>query len=86
MLTPWYSSQFLGLVIIHGADWCFDGGNDHFRLGYVYRQHWSDPCLIGEIYKEKGEALDLHPVCEHEVAVLQKRYPDYPYEYWMDGE
>jgi hypothetical protein len=29
---------------------------------------------------------DLHTICEQEVVALQERYPDYRYEYWMDGE
>ena len=85
-LTPWYIFPFPGPVIIYGEEWCYDGGEDHYRLGYVYRQHWSDPRLKGRIYKEKGGAPDLHHTCEEEVAALQKRYPDYPYEFWMEGE
>jgi len=85
-LTPWYSLSLPRPVIIYGQDWCYDGGNDYYRLGYVYREHWSDPRLIGRIYKTKGEAPDLYRMCEEKVVALQKRYPDYPYEYWMDGE
>jgi hypothetical protein len=85
-LTPWYILSLPGPVIIYGQDWCYDGGDDYYRLGYVYREHWSDPRLTGRIYKTKGEAPDLHGMCEEEVVALQKRYPDYPYEYWMNGE
>jgi hypothetical protein len=85
-LTPWYALSLPGPVIIYGQEWCYDGGEDYYRLGYVYREHWSDPRLIGQIYKTKGEVPDLHGMCEEEVVALQKRYPDYPYEYWMDGE
>jgi cytochrome bd-type quinol oxidase subunit 2 len=85
-LTPWYILSLPGPVIIYGQDWCYDGGDDYYRLGYVYREHWSDPRLTGRIYKTKGEVPDLPRMCEEEMIALQKRYPDYPYEYWMNGE
>jgi hypothetical protein len=85
-LTPRYALSIPGPVIIFGQDWCYDGGENYYRLGYVYRQHWSDPRLIGKIYKTRGELPDLQPMCEKEVAIIQKRHPDYPYEYWVDGE
>jgi hypothetical protein len=85
-LTPWYVLSLPGPVIIYGQDWCYAGGDDYYRLGYVYREHWSDPRLIGRIYKTKGKAPDLYRMCEEEVIASQKRYPDYPYEYWMEGE
>jgi hypothetical protein len=85
-LTPRHALWLPGPVIIYGQDWCYDGGNSYYRLGYVDREHWSDPRLIGRIYKTKGDVPDLHGMCEEEVAAIQKRYPNYPYEYWADDE
>jgi hypothetical protein len=85
-LTPWYVLSLPGPVIIYGQDWCYEGGDDYYRLGYVYREHWSSPYLTGRIYKTKGKAPDLPRMCEEEVVALQKRYPDSRYEYWMEGE
>jgi len=82
-LTPWYILSLPGPVIIYGQDWCYDGGDDYYRLGYVYREHWSDPRLTGRIYKTKGEAPDLHGICEEEIAALRKRYPQH---FLMDDE
>ena len=73
---------WIGLCIIYGQDWCYDGGEDYYRLGYVYREHWSDPPTIGRIYKTKGEAPDLHDMCEEEIAALRNRYPYLFYEYY----
>jgi hypothetical protein len=67
-LTPWYVLSLPGPVIIYGQDWCYDGGDDYYRLGYVYREHWSDPRLIGRIYRTKGDVPDLHGMCEEEVT------------------
>jgi len=85
-LTPRYALSLPGPVIIYGQTWCYDGGGDYYRLGYVYREHWSDPRLVGRIYATKGKVPDLDGMCEEQVISLQERYPDYPYEYWTDGE
>jgi hypothetical protein len=85
-LTPWYALSLPGPVIIYGQDWCYDGGDDYYRLGYVYREHWSDPPTIGRIYKTKGEVPDLHGICEGEIVALRNRYPYLFYEYWGIGE
>jgi len=85
-LTPRYLLSIPAPVIIYGQDWCYNGGKDYYRLGYVDRQHWSDPRLIGQIYITKGELPDLPPMCQAEVTVIQNRYPDYPYEYMVDGK
>jgi hypothetical protein len=85
-LIPWYVLSLPRPVIIYGQEWCYDGGDDYYRLGYVYREHWSDPRLTGQIYRTKGEVSHLDRMCEEEVIALQTRYPSYPYEYWMDGE
>jgi hypothetical protein len=81
-LVPRYVLSLPGPVIIYGQDWCYDGGEDYYRLGYVYREHWSDPPTIGRIYKTKGEAPALHDMCEKEIAALRNRYPYLFYEYY----
>jgi hypothetical protein len=74
-LIPWYIFSLPGPVIIYGQDWCYDGGQDYYRLGYVDREHWSDPLLSGQIYKTQGEAPDLPGICDEEIAALEERYP-----------
>jgi hypothetical protein len=76
-LIPSYILSLPGPVIIYGQDWCYAGGEDYYRLGYVYREHWSDPLLTGQIYKTKGEAPDLPGICDEEIAALEKRYPSF---------
>jgi len=85
-LTPWYALSLPGPVIIYGQAWCYDSGDDYYRLGYVYSEHWSDPRLSGRVYKAKGEVPDLQPLCKEEIAAIQERYPDYPYSYWTGEE
>ncbi len=76
-LTPWDVLSLPGPVIIYGEDWCYDGGADYYRLGYVDREHWSSPNFTGHLYKAKGQAPELHPFCSVEIAGLQKRF-QYP--------
>jgi len=85
-LTPFYIFSLPKPMIFYGQDWCYQGGRDYYRLGYVDREHWSDPRLIGRIYKVRGEAPDLPRMCEKEIAVIQKRNPGYPYSYWKESE
>jgi hypothetical protein len=84
-LRPWYAPLLPGPVIIFGQDWCYDGGENYYRLGYIDRQHWSDPRLIGRIHKTAGVLPDLGPICAQEAAALAARDPTYPsYTYWKE--
>lgn len=85
-LTPRYIFSLAEPVIIYGQAWCYDGGADYYRLGYVYREHWSDPRLSGNLYKMAGNVPDLQPLCWEEVATIQEQNPLYPYEYWIKNE
>ena len=73
-------------MIIAGQDWCYESGEDYYRLGYLDRDHWSDPRLIGRIYKIVGEAPDATPMCMQEFTAIQNGEPGYPYTYLMESE
>lgn len=86
-LTPWYSLTLPGPVTLYyGQDWCYNGGADYYRLGYVTREHWSDPRLIGKTYQASGTMPELGGMCEAEIAAFIARYPDSMYQYWAQGE
>lgn len=72
-LIPWYAISLPNPLIIYAQDWCYDGGDDHYRLGYVNRDHWSDPNLYGRIYKSNGKIPDLPSLCAEEIAALKNR-------------
>jgi hypothetical protein len=72
-LVPRYLLSLPGPVVIYGQDWCYDGGGDYYRLGYVDREHWSAPDRYGQIYYTKGEAPDLPGICAEELAALEER-------------
>jgi hypothetical protein len=85
-LSPWYVISLPKPMIMHGQDWCYEGGEDFYRLGYIYREHWSNPNLIGRIYKSVGEAPGDANICKEEFAAIQNSQPDYPFSYTMESE
>ena len=85
-LIPRYALSLPEPVIIYGQGWCYEGGDNFYRLGYIYRDHWSSPILTGRIYKTEGPASDTSHLCDTEMAALRKHYSDYPWDYTMEGE
>lgn len=85
-LVPRYILALPEPVVISGQQWCYDGGADYFRLGYVYRENWSDPRLSGKLSGTVGNVSELQPLCLKEVATIQAQNPQYPYEYWIENE
>jgi hypothetical protein len=80
-LTPWYLLAIPVPVIINGADWCYDGGDGYYRLGYINRENWSAPQITGRLFKSQGDITNLPPLCEREIAELKKLDPGF----WMGG-
>ena len=72
-VKPWYATSLPGPFIIYGQDWCYEAGEDYYRLGYVYREHWSSPELIRRTYKTAGESPDPEGICAEEIAGLIRR-------------
>ena len=77
-LTPQYILSLPEPVILFGQDYCYDGGGGEYRLGYVDREHWSDPRLFGRIHSSTNEeAPHLPPLCGEEISALIARAPKY---------
>jgi hypothetical protein len=85
-LVPWDMLSIPEPVIIYGQGWCYQGGGDTYRLGYIYRDVWFSPMLTGRIYKTQGQAADASRLCDAEIAALRINYPDYPWDYAMNEE
>lgn len=64
-------------VIIFGQRWCYEAGAEFYRLGYVDRQHWSDPNLFGHLYRSKGDTSGHQTLCAAEIAALRSQHPDF---------
>jgi hypothetical protein len=74
-LAFWHTLSLPGPVILYGQDWCYDGGDGYYRLGYVDHEHWSSPYLNGQVYQAGGQAPDLPGICSQEIATLEQRFP-----------
>ncbi len=85
-LTPWYIISLPKPMIIYGQDWCYQGGSNYYRIGYIDREHWSNPNLIGRVYKSVGEVPASQSMCMDEFTAIQISHPDYPYTYWMESQ
>jgi hypothetical protein len=71
-LTPWYLLYTPNPLIIPGQDWCYQGGADYYRFGYVYRRVFSVPASV-KIHSSVGEASDANWECQNEA----NKYPGY---------
>ena len=73
-LTPWTLLTIPEPLILYGQAWCYDSGPGYYRLGYVNRDHWSDPRVDSRLARSAGPPTGLPPVCESQIAELKSRY------------
>jgi hypothetical protein len=76
-LTPRHLRSLSEPMIIFGQDWCYEGEGDQYQFGYVYREHWSNPNLVGYAYGASNEEPNIPLLCEAEIAGLRARDPEY---------
>lgn len=76
-LTPGYILSLPGPVIIYGQDWCYQGGKDYYRLGYLDREHWSSPILFGRVYSAKGHSPLKMDICQPAIDTYRTQHPDW---------
>jgi hypothetical protein len=60
-------------LMIPGQTWCYEGGSDFYRLGYVYRQYFSTPALV-VIHASSGQPPNQGWPCDKAAA----KYPAPP--------
>lgn len=72
-LTPAYLLFLPTPFIIPGQDWCYQGGANFYRLGYVTRDFFSAPASV-RVFAAFGQSPDPSWPCEDEAA----RYPAPP--------
>lgn len=76
-LTPWYILSLSEPVIIYGEEWCYQGGEDYYRLGYLDREHWSSPILFGHVYSTEGHSGQKVDVCQQAIDAFQTQHSDW---------
>ena len=72
-LTPSYMLYLPTPFIIPHQDWCYQGGRDYYRLGYVYRDYFSTPASV-KVFAADGQPPDPSWSCDSETA----KYPAPP--------
>jgi hypothetical protein len=57
-------------MIMPDEEWCYQGGSNFYRLGAIYREHWSSPYLSIKIYATAGDVPEGSWVCDEKLADL----------------
>ena len=73
MLTPRYLLRVPQPVELRGETWCYQGGDDFYRLGAFSREFFSMPVRL-QVYTVVGEP-DSAWACEEQLAAMKERYP-----------
>jgi hypothetical protein len=77
-LVSWSMPGLPEPAIIYGQGWCYKARDDYYTLGYVYHKDWSDPNLVGRVYKSVGDDPAPQDVCNTKIEVLRlQRYVPY---------
>jgi hypothetical protein len=72
-LTPWYLWRIPEPVMVPGLSWCYEGGADTYRLGYVYRPRFGAPVSV-RIHAAIGTPPNLVWSCDDDVARFNVQY------------
>jgi hypothetical protein len=73
VLTPWYLCRIPEPVMMRGLSWCYEGGADTYRLGYVYRPRFGAPVSV-RIHAAMGTPPNLGWSCDDEAAQFNVQY------------
>ncbi|HMS01244.1 MAG TPA: hypothetical protein PKE62_18520 [Anaerolineales bacterium] len=77
-LISWRTPQLPEPLLIYKQGWCYQARDDYYTLGYIYQTNWSDPNLVGVVYKTTGDDPAPGEVCNAEIEVLRlQRYVPY---------
>lgn len=65
-------------MIIPRQGWCYQGSSSYYRLGAVYREHWSSPYFSVRVYASAGDIPETSWVCDEKLieAKSQSAYLD----------
>jgi hypothetical protein len=65
------------LIMLKGENWCYQGGNNYYRLSSVFRESFSSP-LSYRVYASAGAPPPEPSTCEKRLADLKARYDPQP--------
>lgn len=61
-------------IIVQGQGWCYESGPDHYRLGTVFREHWSSPIFSVRVYASAGDVRATDGACDETLAEVRSQY------------
>lgn len=61
-------------MVVPGQDWCYQGGSNYYRLGLVYREHWSSPYFSVRVYASAGDVPIGGWECDQRLAEVKAKY------------
>ena len=65
------------LIMLRGESWCYQGGDDYYRLGSIYRDFFSSP-LSYRVYASAGDPPAEPSSCENRLVELKAKYDPQP--------
>jgi hypothetical protein len=74
-LVPWYTVSLSQPLIMYGQSWCYQGGPDYYRFGYLDRDHWSSPIRFGRVYSAAGTSPLRVDVCQPAIDAYRAEHP-----------
>ncbi len=63
--------------MLRGESWCYQGGDDYYRLGSIYRDFFSSP-LSYRVYASAGDPPAEPSSCEKRLVELKAKYDPQP--------
>jgi len=60
-------------VILAGEEWCYEGGENYYRLSAFYREFFSAPVSL-RVYESAGEPPAMPSACESRLAEMKEKY------------
>ncbi len=73
-LTPGALLRIPLPMIVPGQSWCYQAGPNYYRLGLVYREHWSSPYFSVRVYATAGDIPDGGWECDGRLAEVTAKY------------
>ena len=73
VLTPWYLWRIPEPVMVRGLSWCYEGGADTYRLGYVYRPRFGAPVSV-RIHAATGAPPNSRWSCDDDAVRFNVQY------------
>ena len=78
-LTPFYLWRIPQPMIFRDQTWCYEGDDDHYRLGYVHQPGfgWPRESISIRIHAAAGEPPKSSWTCDEELERARSRAPGY---------